>query len=214
MFFEMDAPRPAVVAIDLHRGHLDPDVATMPLEPARAQRVVDENRRFLQACRKAQIPVIHVVTTYRDVAEIRMNPFWRTRAHDPNSTRGKVEEHNLMGSPGCEIIPDLWDPSYDLTVTTKKRYDGFVATDLEFLLRSHDVNLVMVTGVNTNSCVLATAISACNRDFAVVVVEDCVDSMDGQDLHSASLACLRAAFAWVASSQAVLSAIIRSEIEE
>jgi hypothetical protein len=32
----VDRPVPAVVAIDLHRGHLDPAVATMPLAPDRA----------------------------------------------------------------------------------------------------------------------------------------------------------------------------------
>ena len=46
----------AVVAIDLHRGHLDPAVATMPLA---ADRVVAENARFLRDCRAAGIPIVH-----------------------------------------------------------------------------------------------------------------------------------------------------------
>jgi hypothetical protein len=52
-------PRPAVVAIDLHRGHLDPEVATMPLDPANAARVVAANARFLRWCRAASFPVFH-----------------------------------------------------------------------------------------------------------------------------------------------------------
>ena len=52
-------PNPAVVAIDLHRGHLDPAVATMPLEPAAAARVVAANQRFFAWCRSVAIPIVH-----------------------------------------------------------------------------------------------------------------------------------------------------------
>ena len=37
-----------------------------------------------------------------------------------------------------------------------------------------------------------------------MVVEDCVDTMDGPDLHKAALMCIQAAFGWVLSSQEVL----------
>ena len=76
----VDRARAAVVAIDLHRGHLDPAVATMPLAAQKAARVVAANERFLERCRAAAIPVVHLLTQYRDAAEIRCNPFWRTRA--------------------------------------------------------------------------------------------------------------------------------------
>ena len=86
--------------------------------------------------------------------------------------------HNIIGSPGCTVMPELLDPR-DFVVDTKKRYDCFLGTDLDFLLRSHGVNTLLITGVNTNSCVLATTTAANVRDYAVIVVEDCVDTMDG-----------------------------------
>src|SRR3712207_5638434 len=79
----VDHPKAAVVAIDLHRGHLDPDVATMPVAPEVAGRVIAANKRLFDWCRMVGIPVVHLVTTYRDVEEIRSNAFWRTRAEDP-----------------------------------------------------------------------------------------------------------------------------------
>jgi nicotinamidase-related amidase len=159
MNFGVDTPKPAVVAIDLHRGHLDPEVATMPLAPDRAAKVVEANRVFFDGCRAADIPIFHIVTRYRDVAEIRSNPFWRTRADDPDATRQNVERHNLDGLPGCQVMPQLWREG-DFLVDTKKRYDCFVATDLDFTLRRHGINTLLITGVNTSSCVLATAIRA------------------------------------------------------
>jgi biuret amidohydrolase len=197
---------PAVIGIDLHRGHLDPAVATMPLEARRATILVEANRKFFSAARQVRVPIVHLVTSYRDVTEIRSNPFWRTRADDPNASRKNVERHNLEGTPGTEIMPGLRDPR-DYIVDTKKRYDCFVATDLDFLLRHHGINTLLITGINTSSCVLATAIRANALDYAPVIVEDCVDTMDGPALHDAALACLRAAFGWVMRSDAVLNAI-------
>lgn len=207
MPYGVDEVRAAVVAIDLHRGHLDPEVATMPVVPGTEERIIASNRRFFERCRDEGIPIVHQLTKYRDVGEIRSNPFWRTRADDPDATRKNVERHNVQGSPGCEITPALLDPERDWVVDTKKRYNCFVGTDLDFVLRKHGINTVLITGVNTNSCVLSTATSACSRDYAVFVVEDCVDSMDGPELHEAALTCIRAAFGWVMTSDEVVGAL-------
>jgi hypothetical protein len=189
----VDNPKVAVVAIDCHRGHLDPLVATMPASPEVAERLTEANRQFFETCRALSIPIIHVVTRYREEAEIRMNPFWRMRADDPNATRKNVMRHNLFGSAGTAIMPGLLKVG-DSVIDTKKRYDCFIGTDLEFRLKSLGINTIFMTGINTNSCVLATAIAANVRDYSVVVIEDCVDTMDTRDHHEAALLCLRTAF--------------------
>jgi nicotinamidase-related amidase len=200
----VDHPKAAVVAIDLHRGHLDMAVATMPMSPDGAARVIAANARLFGWCRTGGIPVIHLVTGYRDAEEIRANPFWRTRAEDPAATRKHVMRHNLLGGPGCATMPQLLDPT-DWVVATKKRYDCFLGTDLELLLRTHGINTLLVTGVNTNSCVLATVAAANVRDYSVIVVEDCVDTMDGPALHEAGLLCIRTAFGLVMSTDEVMA---------
>jgi biuret amidohydrolase len=197
MNFGVDHPKAAIVAIDLHRGHLDMEVATMPTSPAIAKQVIAANKRLFEWARSADIPVIHLLTQYRDAAEIACNPFWRTRAEDPHATRKNVLAHNIKGMPGVTIIPELYDRERDLVVDTKKRYDCFVGTDLDFTLRAHGVNTLLITGVNTNSCVLATTTAANVRDYAVIVVEDCVETMDGPTLHEAGLLCIKTAFGFV-----------------
>jgi nicotinamidase-related amidase len=204
----VDIIRPAVVAIDCHRGHLDPEIATMPVAPAVAERVIAANRRLFKRCRDRGVPIVHLLTSYRDAAEIRTNPFWRTRADDPKATRKNVERHNLEGSPGCRIMPELYDRAKDWVVDSKKRYDCFVGTDLDFTLRAHGVNTLLITGVNTNSCVLCTTAAANGRDYAPVVVEDCVDTMDGPELHAAALLCIRTALGWVMGSDEVMQRLL------
>jgi nicotinamidase-related amidase len=200
----IDNVRAAIIGIDLHRGHLDPSVATMPLDGPAGARVVAANRRLFDAGRAAGIPVVHLVTRYRDSDEIRANPFWRTRAENPDNPRRNVLKHNLMALPGCAIMPGLQD-ARDWVVDTKKRYDCFVGTDLDFVLRTHGINALIVTGVNTNSCVLSTVAAACSRDYAVIVASDCVDTMDGRAMHDAALACIRTAFGFVMTADEILA---------
>lgn len=199
-------PKAGIVAIDLHRGHLDPAVATMPLEVQAAARVVAANERLFKQARAAGIPVFHCVATYRDADEIALNPAWRHRGEDPNNPRKNVLKHNILGMPGCEVMPTLLDES-DFIIDAKKRYDCFTATDLELSLRAHGVDTVLITGVNTNSCVMATSTAACCRDFAVVVVSDCVDTMDGQELHDAALKVIGRAFGQVMTTDEALAAV-------
>ena len=205
MNFGVDKVSAAIIGIDLHRGHLDSEVATMPAAPDVAKRVVAANRHLFDWARTQAIPVIHCVTQYRDADEIRLNAFWRTRAEDPNNPRKNVMKHNLIGMPGGEVMPGLRDSARDWTVDTKKRYNCFVATDLELLLRSHGINTLIITGVNTNSCILSTVTAACSMDYAVIVPSDCVDTMDDPVLHDAALLCIRTAFGFVMTSQEVMA---------
>ena len=205
MNFGVDKVKAVIIAIDLHRGHLDMAVATMPSSPEVATRVVAANRTLLDWARTQSVPVIHLMTRYRDAEEIRRNAFWRTRAEDPKNPRKNVMAHNITGMPGCEVMPGLMDAERDWLIDTKKRYNCFEATGLEFLLRSHGINTLIITGVNTNSCVLSTVTAACSLDFAVIVPSDCVDTMDQPALHDAALLCIRTAFGFVMTSHEVMA---------
>jgi len=197
------ARRPAVVTIDLHRGHLDPVVATLPLPPRAAADLVFRVVPILDRLRACGLPVIHVVTAYRDVDEIVSNPYWRFQTGRADSARRAIAEHNLEGLPGIDLMPGIEGPG-DRIIRTKKRYDCFVGTDLEFILRTTGCDSLLLMGVNTNSCVLATAIAASVRDFAVFVVADGVDSMLGPELHEAAEVLIDASFGWVVSAEDAL----------
>lgn len=198
----------ALVSIDMHRGHLDPYVATMMLPRERITRLMADMVPFVSRIRRANIPVIHVITEYRDGQESMSNPFWKRHHDDLNSSRKEMTRHNLIGAPGTELMPEIYDRQ-DMVVRGKKRYDAFLGTDLEFLLRSHGITRVYLIGVNTNSCILATAVAANVRDFDVVVVREGVSTMDDWGLHSASLNVIETAFGRVVSLEDVLQECAR-----
>lgn len=203
----LDPGATAVVAIDMHRGHLDPLVATLPLPAERCRPVIERAADLFRQVRALGVPVVHVVTEYRDGAEIAANPFWKAVHDDPAQARKGILRHNLAGSPGTEIIPELHDPR-DLVVSGKKRYSSFHATDLEFVLRRRlQADTLILAGINTTSCVLCAAFEATNRDFRVIVAADAVDSMDGEEMHRFALRLMAATTGWPLSTPEIVKAL-------
>jgi nicotinamidase-related amidase len=194
-----------VVAIDMHRGHLDPGVGTLPLAPERCGPVIARTAELFRELRAIGVPIVHVVTEYREPGEVAANPYWQAIHDDPSKARKGILRHNLAGSPGTEIIPALWTEG-DLVVRGKKRYSAFLATDLEFLLRRLGAATLILAGINTTTCILCTGFEATNRDFRVVIASDAVDSMDGEEMHRFALRLLGAAVGWVWSNEAILEA--------
>src|SRR5215831_12178917 len=206
----IDPKETAVVAIDMHRGHLDMSVATMPTKPEDAERVVRNAKAALALARSRGVPVIHVVLVYRHIpglgSEGMTQPFWRAihdLAESDRLTPGRastVNDHNIMGSPGTEIIPELYAEG-DYVIDNKKRLDCFYGTDLNQLLKGLGASTVALMGINTNTCVLNTAFSAFNLDYRVLVLSDCVTSMYGEDLHVLGLQNVARCLGWVLSNQ-------------
>ena len=203
---KLHAQSTAVLAIDMHRGHLDPAVATLPLAAERCGPVIARAADLFGQLRAIGVPIVHVVTEYRDAGEIAANPFWKAIHDDPAKARHGILRHNLAGSPGTEIIPALLADG-DLVVRGKKRYSAFHATDLEFLLRRRGADTVILAGINTTSCILCNAFEATNRDFRVVIASDAVDSMDGEEMHRFALRLMGATVGWPLSSPEIVKAL-------
>lgn len=201
---ELDRDRSALVAVDLLRGHLDQEVATLPLPAETAERVIGANERLFSLCRGLGMPIVHVVQVQRrhptPSADVLSNPFWAA-VHEVGETlspgmQTSLERHNLEGSPQAEVVAELMPREGEHTVI-KKRLTAFYATDLELLLRSLGVETTIITGINTNTCVTGTAFEAMHRDFKVVVVGDCVASGHGEDLHRFALQNFARCVGWV-----------------
>ena len=208
---ELKPAETAIVTIDMHRGHLDMDVATMPAKPEDAKRVIANARQVLDVSRKSKIPIIHVVLVYRRIpgigSEGMTSPFWKAMHAAQGETdrltpgrKSTVREHNVEGSPGTEIIPELYREG-DYVINNKKRLDCFYGTDLRQLLQTLGAKNVVLMGINTNTCVLNTSFTAFNFDYRVVVLSDCVASMYGDDLHVLGLQNVARCLGWVLSNE-------------
>ena len=180
-------------------------VATLPAE--RCGPVIARAARLFDALRAHRVPIVHVVTEYRDALEILANPFWRAIHDDPTKARKRMSGHNIIGEPTTEIIPDLYRAG-DWVVRGKKRYNPFRDTDLAFVLEHRlEVDTLILAGINTTSCVLCCGFEATNRDFRVVIASDAVDSMDGEEMHRFGLRLMEATVGWVLGNEEIVAAL-------
>jgi biuret amidohydrolase len=207
----IDPATTAVLAIDTHRGHLDPEIATMPVAADVAAEVVESSRRLLAATRAAGVPTAFLVMHNRMIggrSEYLRNPWWRAIEEERESLTPElpstVKGHNLVGSPQTEVMPELAPTDDDVVITSKHRLSSFIDTDLESWLRARGIETVVLIGINTNTCVQCAAFEAFNRDYAVVVVSDCVHSMYGDDLHEFGLDNVARCIGWVLSVDQVI----------
>jgi ureidoacrylate peracid hydrolase len=97
-------------------------------------------------------------------------------------------------------------------ILNKPRYGAFHATDLELILRSHNIDTVIISGIATNICCETTAREAAQRDFHVIFLSDgtTTKEMDGvpaADLQRATCASLSMVFARIATTDQVIEAV-------
>jgi nicotinamidase-related amidase len=84
----------------------------------------------------------------------------------------------------------------DYRILNKRRYDAFLGTDLETLLRNQGIENLLVAGVCTDICVTSTVQHARNLDFRCYVLRDCVAGTS-VERHEAALLCLSHVFGYV-----------------
>lgn len=202
----IDPSRTAVLAIDTHRGHLDPTVATMPVAAEIAAEVVGACERLLAATRSVGISTFYLVMHNRILggeSEYLHNPFWKAveeaREQLTPELASTIQGHNLPGSPGIEVMPEIAPLEGDYVITSKHRLSSFLDTDLESALRVLGIETLILIGINTNTCIQCAAFEGFNRDFRVIVASDCVHSMYGDDLHDYGLENVARCFGWVMS---------------
>ncbi len=204
--------RTVVLTVDMQRDYLDFEIGSSPLATADSERVMRSTQRLLAVARGLGIPVIHTYVQRRPV-EIALGlegaPLGRLgRRHglSQNAQAGvRRIPDRLEGSPQAELPSSLCAPS-DLHVTSKKTMDPFLGTELELLLaRLFRPETLVLSGINTDTCVYAAAFAAANRGYQPVVVADCVASIRGADHHWMALELMSRSIAWVLSLEELVA---------
>lgn len=187
---------PAVLVIDMHRGSIDsPGTVYVP----EGRRAVPGVARTVEAAREAGAPVVWIVHQMEPDGSDARSPFW-LESESVGGLYPNVREQ-VVGSRWTELADGLEVREGDF-VLPKKRYGAFSGNGLQFLLRNLGVDTLVLTGVETEICVLATAFHAFNEDYRVVVVSDAVEGLDAR-LADAALRIVAREVGWVARADEV-----------
>ena len=186
----IDWSRAAIVELDMHGGHLDPE-ADCPAPSARGRDIIDDVNRFNAACRELGIPVIHIVNTYRAGDFEGVESGWRRITEGHYSMLGMSESTKYYGNLGLEgtkwsaLVVE--NKPEDIVVNTKKRVTAFETTDLQMVMSALNKDVMVITGIMTNCCDLCTAYYAGSKDYKVILCADMTRGSNPGDEAAAGL---------------------------
>lgn len=152
----------ALLLMDLQVGIVD----RYGSDPELAGRV----RAVADAVRAAGIPVIWVRVEFRD-------GYPEVSSH--NKSFAPIAGTGAMHS-GAEtaVHPDMGPQADDIEVV-KRRVSAFTGSDLDVVLRSREVDTLVLGGIATSGVVLSTVRQAADLDYHLIVLSDaCADADD------------------------------------
>lgn len=179
----------ALLVIDMERDFVD---AGAVLETPGGRAIVPTINRLIGWARQHRLPVIFTHEMHRP----DHSDFGIELEFDPL--------HCFDGTPGCELTDGLDVHPEDWRIRNKRRYDCFVGTDLDLLLRSRAITNLVCCGVTTHCCVMSTVYSARNLDYRVIVPTDAVAAVS-PDHQAAALLCMSEGFAYLSSTSDIES---------
>jgi nicotinamidase-related amidase len=119
----------------------------------------------IAGARTQHIPVIYAVIGFR-----KGTPEVSPNNKSLSARKGGFDVINM--DEFMKVHPDITPQEEDITII-KRRVSAFTGSDLEVILRSLDVQHLVLTGIATGGVVLATLIEATDKDYRLSVLSDC-----------------------------------------
>ena len=163
-------------------------------EQVRGRGIVQKTRDAIAKARAAGVPIGFV--------RVGFSPDYREcPPASPIFSGARKNGIFQLGTWGTEVHPDLGMRPEDFDIV-KHRVSPFYSTTLEAILRARGIRRIYCSGISTNAVVQATVREGHDRDYEVVVLEDCCCALSAEE-HEQAIAGL-GRFCRLSSSQDVV----------
>ena len=173
----LDRDRVGLILIDFQNDFLCKDGFGEKLgnDPSKLRRAVEPTKQVLSSVRKAGLTVVHT----REGHRANLTDLTSLKAGDGTIIGCETQTGRTMvrGEWGHDIIADL-KPLSDgsETVIDKPGKGAFYQTDLELVLKTSNIDTLIVCGVTTEICVHSTVREANDRGIRCIMLKDCTAS--------------------------------------
>ena len=151
-------------------------------EQARARRIIENTRQALEKARAAGLRVGFV--------RVGFSPDYREcPASSPIFSAARNNGVFKLGEWGTQVHPDLGQQPGDFDIV-KHRVSPFHGTHLDLILRTHGVRRIYCSGISTNAVIQAAMREGHDRDYEMVLLEDCCCALSAEE-HDSSIRSLQ-----------------------
>lgn len=208
--FELDTSHAAVIVVDAQNDFCHPDgfcQRELALDGAPVRAIVEPIRRLTHWARASDIPVIWTVEAHQsDLSDLPACKARRYRnAGYPVGSAGKRGRFLVRGQWGAQVLDEL-APRENELVLPKPAQSIWTHTDLEARLKERGITHLLMCGVTTQCCVLASYRAANDLGFWTLLIEDCCAAFDARE-HEAAIEVVTSeggAVGWVCQSADVI----------
>jgi ureidoacrylate peracid hydrolase len=191
---KIDPATTVLLVIDMQNDYIHPEgfLGKAGADTSSVIAMVPTLCDLLETARASGVHVIHTRNWHRPATD---SPAWLDKlARLGQDQDNRPARAGSWGADWYEVVPL---PTEE--VVSKFRYDAFLGTNLEFLLRARGIRTVVICGTATNVCVESTARAAHMRDFHLVMAADACGSANVA-AHDGTLENVAANFGEVAST--------------
>jgi ureidoacrylate peracid hydrolase len=210
---EIDLQKTAVIVVDMQNAFVSKGgmFDLFGWDISQSERVIENHRRMIEILRKAGCKIVYLKMSY-----------------DPDyANSGGPESPNWYREVGLVMMrrnPDLWGklvtqgtwdeeiceelkPEPGDSVVRKQRYSGFAGTNLDLILKTHQIKYCIYTGVATNVCVESTLRDGFFLDYWPILVSDAVNHAGPPITQEATFWNVEALFGWVTTTDDLINAV-------
>jgi nicotinamidase-related amidase len=208
--FEMPLQSTALIVVDMQNDFCHPEgfcIGDLGLDGTPVQAIVPTLQVLVDWAREAGVTVVWTKEAHRpDLSDLAPSKKQRyENAGYPVGSSGRRGRFLVSGEWGSQVLAEL-SPRPDELQLDKPAQSIFPGTDIEAWLRARSITHLLICGVTTQCCVLATYRQASDLGYFCLLIEDCCAAFAPGE-HQAAIDVLTSeggAIGWVASSQQLL----------
>lgn len=188
----------ALIIVDVQNDycHKEGSMAKQDLDVSMVEEMMPNLKRLISSLKDLDVPIIYVKTIHEECTDSKT---WKKRLKGKGAK--DVCRKDTWGAEFYQLSPMDND-----IIVVKHRYSAFINTRLDSILRTLEIETLLMAGVSTNICVESTARDGFMLDYDILFLSDCTAAFS-KEAHDMTLQTIDQFFGSVATSEEVLQSV-------